>query len=86
MKHGLIDWLALLMTLVSLIFIFSGATWCVSPKSFVKVHRAIFPRSAISNTASWESQVCSISVRARGAVFACFAVFILYQVWSGAFR
>lgn len=86
MKHGPIDWLALLMTLISLIFIFSGATWCVSPKSFVKVHRAIFPRSAISNTASWEAEVCSISGRVRGAMFACFAVFILYQVWGGACR
>jgi hypothetical protein len=86
MKHGPIDWLALLMTLISVIFIFSGATWCVSPKSFVKVHRAIFPRSAISNTTTWESDVCSIAGRVRGAVFAGFAMFILYQVWSGTFR
>jgi len=81
MRHGSIDWFALLISLIMLIFIFSGATWCVSPKSFVKVHRTIFPRSAISNTAKWESEVCSISGRVRGAVFASFAVFILYQVW-----
>ena len=37
MKHGSIDWLTLLISLNSLIFIVSGATWCVSPKSFVKV-------------------------------------------------
>ena len=86
MKHGPIDRLALLIAFISLTFISSGATWCVSPKSFVKAHRALFPRSAISNTATWESDVCSISGRVRGAVFACFAMFVLYQVWRGAFR
>ena len=68
MKHGPIDWLALLMTLISLIFILSGATWCVSPKSFVKVHRTLFPKTPDSTTASWESRVCSISGRVVGAI------------------
>jgi uncharacterized membrane protein len=86
MRNGSINWLALFISLISLIFIVSGVTWSVSPKSFVKAHRALFPKNPFSNTASWESGVCSISGRLVGAMFACFAVFILYQVWIGEFR
>lgn len=81
MRHDSINWLALYISLISLIFLVSGATWCVSPRSFVKIHRALFPKNPISNTASWESGVCSLSGRVVGAMFACFAVFILYEVW-----
>ena len=83
MKLGSINWVGLLISLTSLIFIVSGVTWCLSPKSFVKVHRAIFPKNPVSITARWESGVCSISGRVCGAMFACFAAFILYQVWFG---
>lgn len=86
MGYGSIGWLGLLISLNSLIFIVSGATWCVSPKSFVKVHRTLFPKNPVSTTASWESRVCSISGRVVGAMSACFAIFILYQLWSGEFR
>jgi uncharacterized membrane protein len=86
MRHGSIDWLSLLISLISLIFIISGVTWCVSPTTFVKLHRTLFPRNPLSNTASWESRVTSISGRMVGALFACFAIFILYQVWVGEFR
>ena len=30
--------------------------------------------------------VCSISGRVVGAMFVCFAAFILYQLWIGEFR
>ena len=86
MRHGSIDWLALYISLVSLMLLVSGATWCVSPTSFVKAHRALFPKNPFSNTASWESRVCSISGRMVGAMFACFAVFLLYKLWFGEFR
>jgi hypothetical protein len=85
MKHCS-DWLTLLISLNSLIFIVSGATWCVSPKSFVKVHRTLFPKNPVSNPARWEPGVSSISGRVVAAMFACFAIVILYQLWSGEFR
>jgi hypothetical protein len=68
MRHGSIDWLALFISLISVIFLVSGATWCVSPKSFVKAHRGLFPKNPVS-TARWESGVCSISGRVCGAMF-----------------
>lgn len=86
MRSGSINWLSLLISLISLIFIVAGATWCVSPRSFVNVHRALFPKNPISNTARWESGICSISGRMVGAMFVGFSVFILYQVWIGEFR
>jgi hypothetical protein len=86
MRHGSIDWLALLISLNSFIFLVLGVTWCVSPKSFVKVHRTLFPKNPVSTTARWKSGVSSNSGRMVGAMFACFAIFILYQLWSGEFR
>ena len=86
MRHGSIDWFALFITLIMLIFLVSGAAWCISPVSFVKAHRALFPKNPVFSTAKWESAVCSISGRVVGAMFVCFAGFMLYQLWSGAFR
>jgi uncharacterized membrane protein len=86
MRHGSINWLALYISLISVFFLVSGVIWSVSPKSFVKVHRTLFPKNPVSTTARWESGVSSISGRMVGAMFACFAVFILYQLWSGEFR
>jgi hypothetical protein len=53
--------------------------------SFVKAHRALFPKNPVSSTAKWESVVCSISGRMVGAMFVCFAVFLLYKLWFGEF-
>lgn len=86
MRHGSIDWFALLISLTMLIFLVSGATWCISPVSFVKAHRILFPKNPVSSTAKWESAVCSISGRVVGAMFVGFAGFILYQLWRGDLR
>ena len=86
MRHGSTDWFALLMTVIMLIFLVSGAAWCIWPASFVKAHRALFPKNPLSDTVKWESAVCSISGRVVGAMFVCFADFMLYQLWSGELR
>jgi hypothetical protein len=49
MRHGSIDWFALLISLIMLIFLVSGATWCISPVSFVKAHRTLFPMVWLSD-------------------------------------
>jgi hypothetical protein len=86
MRHGSINWFAVYGSLIMLIFLVSGATWCISPGSFVKAHRALFPKNPVSSTAKWESAVCSISGRVVGAMFVGFAGFMLYQLWSGELR
>lgn len=86
MRHGSINWFAVYGSLVMLIFLVAGAIWCVSPVSFVKAHRILFPRNPVTNTTKWESAVCSLSGRLVGAMFVGFAGFMLYQLWSGEFR
>lgn len=78
--------LALCISLILLIFVVSGATWCISPMSFVKAHRVLFPKNPFSSTTKWESAVCSISGRTVGALFVGFAGYLLYQLWSGELR
>jgi hypothetical protein len=86
MRHGAIDWLALYISLILVMFLVSGATWCVSPTSFVKAHRILFAKNPFINTVSWESRVCSRPGRLVGAMFVCFAAFLLYKLWFGEFR
>jgi hypothetical protein len=86
MRPGSIDWLKLYISLVSVMSLVSGATWCVSPKSFVKAHRTLTFRDKVFRTKWWGSGVCSVSGRVCGAMTACFAVFILYKLWFGEFR
>ncbi len=54
MRHGSINWFAVYGSLIMLIFLVSGATWCISPGSFVKAHRALFPKNPVSSTEKWE--------------------------------
>ena len=53
---------------------------------FVNGYRALIFRDKVTRAKWWESAVCSISGRVVGAMVACFAVFILYQLWMGGFR
>ena len=85
-RNGSIDWVALYMSLVATIMFVLGITWCISPKNFVKAHRALIFRDKVTRAKWWESAVCSIFGRVVGAMVACFAVFILYQLWMGGFR
>jgi hypothetical protein len=48
--------------------------------------RSNLPRDKVTRAKWWESAVCSNSGRVVGAMIACFAVFILYKLWSGEFR
>jgi hypothetical protein len=80
-KHSPFSWFAVYPSLIMIIFLVSGVCWCVSPRSFVRAHRFFFPENRFLNTERWESQVCSVSGRAVGAMFACFAIFMLYQLW-----
>jgi hypothetical protein len=66
---------------MAMIMLLLGSTWCISPKTFVKAHRAMIFRDKVTRAKWWESGVCSNSGRVCGAMIACFAVFILYQVW-----
>lgn len=86
MRHRSIIWFAVYGSLIMLIFLVSGVTWCISPMSFVKAHRILFPRNPVSNTAKWELAVCSISGRLVGAMFVGFAGFMFYQLWSRELR
>ena len=79
-KLGFIAWLAL-GTLAGLLFLIHGVIWCVSPQTYVRVHRALFPKHPITNAARWESSICCIEGRISGAVLACFGVILLYLVW-----
>jgi hypothetical protein len=85
-RNGSIDWVALYMSLVATIMFVLGITWCISPKNFVKAHRALIFRDKVTRAKWWESAVYSNSGRACGAMIACFAVFILYQLWIVGLR
>ena len=85
-RHGTIDWLTLYLWLMAAIMLGSGATWCVSPKSFVKAYRALIFRDKITTLKWWESAVYSKSGRVGGAMIACFGGFILYCLLSGEYR
>ena len=84
--YGTIDWWPIYMSLIATIMLVLGATWCISPKGFVKAHRALIFRNKVTGAKWWESAVCSNSGRACGAMIACFAVFILFQLWIVGFR
>jgi hypothetical protein len=85
-RHGSIDWLALYISLIAAIMLVFGIVWSVSPMRFVNGYRALIFRDKVTRARWWESAVCSNSGRVVGAMIACFAVFILYQLWMGGFR
>ena len=85
-RHGSIDWLALYISLIAAIMLVFGIVWSVSPMRFVNGYRALIFRDKVTRAKWWESAVCSISGRVVGAMIACFAFFILCQLWMGGFR
>jgi hypothetical protein len=86
MRHGSIDCLALYISLIAAIMLVFGIVWSVSPMRFVNGYRALIFRDKVTRARWWESAVCSNFGRVVGAMIACFAVFILYQLWMGGFR
>jgi hypothetical protein len=86
MRHESIDWLALYISLIAAIMLVFGIVWSVSPMRLVNSYRALIFRDKVTRARWWESAVCSNSGRVVGAMIACFAVFVLYQLWMGGFR
>ena len=86
MRQRSTDWLALYISLIAAMMLVSGIVWSISPRCFISGYRALIFRDKVTRAKWWESAVCSISGRALGAMMACFAIFVLYELWMGGFR
>ena len=63
-------------TFISLFFLILGITWCVSPKTHIRLYNTLIPAQPI--TRERESEIYSIEGRIAGLVFACAGGGFLY--------